>query len=195
MYRLGITGGIGSGKTLVCSILEILGIPVYHADEAARRLMENEPQLVSGISILLGEEVYQGGLLDRKAVAEKVFRDRRLLQELNGLVHPAVREDFLAWESKQGEAPYVAEEAAIMFESGADRLMDLTVLVYAPEEMRISRVMQRDGSDREEVVRRMRSQMDEEEKKQRAGAVITNDGSDMLLPQVIGLHEKILNRK
>jgi len=195
MFRVGVTGGIGSGKSLVCRILEILDVPVYHADLEARRLMNTHPGLVTGIRELLGDEAYREGVLDRKYVGSRVFTDEDLLQSLNRIVHPVVREDFLAWAGDQKGVPYVVEEAAILFESGADRFMDYTVLVYAPAEVRISRVVERDHVNREEVIRRMSHQWDEEEKRSRAGEVIFNDGSVMLLPQVLRIHEKISNRK
>jgi dephospho-CoA kinase len=191
MYLVGITGGIGSGKSLVCRILEILGVPVYHADQQARNLMNSQPGLVSRIRMLLGDDAYRDGMMDRNYVAGKVFGNKELLESLNRIVHPAVRQDFQHWAWKQEGVPYVVEEAAILFESGADRFMDYTVLVYAPEDIRIGRVMERDGTDREAVILRMSHQMDEEEKKQKAGEIILNDDTTLLLPQVIRLHEKM----
>lgn len=195
MYQIGITGGIGSGKTLVCSVIETLGVPVYYADREAKRLMNSHPVLKESIEGLLGKEAYRDGELDRRYVGRRVFGNRDLLEQLNSLVHPAVREDYRSWVDGWSEVPYVVEEAAILFESGANRNLDITVLVYAPSELRIRRVMQRDGVSKEEVQRRMLHQMDEEEKRILADEVIVNDDREMVLPQIIALHEKILKRR
>ncbi len=192
MFRVGLTGGIGSGKSLICSILEKLGVSVYYADAEARSLMDNDPALKVKIVELFGEQAYSGGSLDRQYLAGRLFGDAELLASMNTVVHPAVREDFKRWADLQKGVPYVVEEAAILFESGAHREMDHTVLVYAPEEVRIGRVMERDGCDRESVLRRMGHQWSEEELKKLADHVIVNDGQQMLLPQVIELHNKLL---
>jgi dephospho-CoA kinase len=194
MYQVGITGGIGSGKTLVCSVLSKLGVPVYDADGEARRLMNKLPVLMQGIEELLGKEAYREGRLDRKYVGSRVFGNHELLTRLNGLVHPAVRENYRSWVNQWRDAPYVVEEAAILFESGAYRFLDRTVLVFAPSDLRITRVMHRDGIGREEVKKRMMHQMDEEEKRVLADEVVVNDEKNMLLPQIIALHNKIVNR-
>lgn len=194
MYKLGLTGGIGSGKTLVCQIFEKLGIPVYYADTAARDLMNTDPELKAGIRQMFGDEAFGEEGLNRQYLADSVFGDPEKLSGLNALVHPAVRTDFLRWSLQQKGSPYVLEEAAILFESGASTEMDLTVLVYAPEELRINRVMKRDGLRREDVLKRMAHQLSEEQKKEMADHVLINDGSRMLLPQVIDLHNKMLNR-
>ena len=195
MFKLGLTGGIGSGKTLVCQIFEKLGIPVYYADIAARDLMNTDPQLKVGIRQMFGEEAFGEDGLNRQYLADSVFGDPEKLSGLNELVHPAVRKDFFKWSLQQKGSPYVLEEAAILFESGASTGMDLSVLVYAPEELRISRVMKRDGLRREDVLKRMGHQMSEEKKLEMADHVLINDGSRMLLPQVIDLHNNMLNRR
>ena len=195
MYQLGLTGGIGSGKTLVCSILEKLGVPVYYADSAARRLMNSDAKLRNSIVGIFGAEVYNGAVLNRNLLARKVFGNQEMLEKLNAMVHPAVRKDYSGWVESQKVAPYVVEEAAILFESGADRLMDGSVLVYAPEALRIKRVMKRDGVDEESVRSRMIHQMDEDKKKKRADHIIYNDEKEMLLPQVIALHNKVINSR
>lgn len=192
MFRVGLTGGIGSGKSLICSILEKLRVPVYYADAEAKRLMNNDPVLKTQIMDLFGDKAYSRGSIDRKYLAGLVFGDGELLASLNYVVHPAVREDFKRWADLQKGVPYVVEEAAILFESGAHRELDQAVLVYAPVEVRISRVMERDGCDRESVLRRMDHQLSEEELKKLADHVIVNDGQQMLLPQVIELHNKLL---
>lgn len=195
MLQLGLTGGIGSGKTLVCSVLEKLGIAVYYADTEARRLMSSDKELRLHIMEVFGPEVYDGASLNRDLLAKKVFGDGTMLAKLNALVHPVVRRDYSNWVETQKDAPYVVEEAAILFESGADRLLDGSVLVYAPEKMRIRRVMKRDGVDEASVRSRMVHQMDESEKKKRADHIIYNDEKEMLLPQIIALHNKFLNSR
>jgi len=194
MFQVGLTGGIGSGKTLVCKVLEKLGVGVYYADEEARKLMNVDSGLRKQIEGLFGKEAYQDGELNRELLARKVFGDPALLAKLNALVHPVVRQHYSGWVDLQANVPYLVEEAAILFESGSDRYMDLTVLVYADEEERIQRVMRRDGADREEVLRRMKTQLSEEKKKELTDYIIYNDGKEMLLPQIIKLHNSILKR-
>lgn len=195
MFKLGVTGGIGSGKTLVCQVFEKLGVAVYNADSAARALMNSHPELRAGIVQMFGEEAYGDEGLNRSYLAGIVFGDSKKLSLLNQLVHPVVRQDFLNWAELQENSPYVVEEAAILFESGAHAFLDQSVLVYAPEELRIERVMKRDGMGREQVLKRMGHQMEEEEKLKLADHVLRNDGTRMLLPQVIALHKKILERR
>jgi dephospho-CoA kinase len=194
MFQVGVTGGIGSGKTLVCSVLEKLGVPVYRADQKARKLMGEDPELKGRIVEFFGEEAYLGGALNRSYLAERVFGNGEMLNKLNALVHPAVRKDYERWLTEQTDAPYVVEEAAILFESGASRWMDLVVMVYAPEVLRIARVMKRDGVNEETVRRRMAHQMAEEEKRARSDLVIINDENGRLLPQILEVHQHILKR-
>ena len=195
MYQLGLTGGIGSGKTLVCSMLEKLGVPVYYADTEARRLMNCDSTLVGQIVKLFGTEAYKEDSLNRDFLAKEVFGDPEMLAKLNAMVHPMVRKDYTQWLEFQTEAPYVVEEAAILFESGVGNILDGSVLVYAPEWLRIQRVKHRDGVDEANVRRRMMHQMDEEDKMKLADHIIYNDEKQMLLPQVIALHRKILNSR
>jgi dephospho-CoA kinase len=195
MLMVGLTGGIGSGKTLVCSIFEKLKVPVYHADEAARRLMNSDAGLMESIREMFGDQAYGRDGLNRAYLAGLVFGDEERLSGLNKLVHPAVRDDFKRWAGQQRDAAYVIEEAAILFESGASQEMDLTILVHAPEEVRIRRVMERDGVSRVEVLKRIRHQMREETLMKMADHHLLNDGTTMILPQVVELHNKILNRK
>jgi dephospho-CoA kinase len=194
MFQVGLTGGIGSGKTLVCGVLEKLGVAVYYADEQARRLMDEDQELKGRIVDFFGEEAYIDGALNRPFLAGRIFGDDQLLYMLNHLVHPVVRRDYTGWLERQKEVPYVVEEAAILFESGAARWLDLKVLVYAPELLRISRVMRRDGMDEMQVRERMKHQMDEEEKRALADMVIINDETEMLLPRIIEVHQEILKR-
>jgi dephospho-CoA kinase len=191
MYRVGITGGIGSGKSLVCSILELFGVPVYYADLEARRLMNEDVELRSALKAEFGDGIYKGGELDRQKMGSRVFGEPRLLEKINQMVHPVVRKDFDNWCKACENVPYVVEEAAILFESGAAKQMNMSVLVYAPIALRISRVVDRDGLSSDEVKKRMSYQLDEEEKKRRADSIIINDETSLLLPQIVSLHEEI----
>ena len=192
MLKAGITGGIGSGKSVVCQVFTALGIPVFNADEAARYLMDNDPALVHSIRHLLGNDIYSGMALDRKKVAAIVYKDPAALHKLNALVHPVTVSYSHKWIAMQ-QAPYIIKEAAIFFESNSYRDMDVMIGVFAPEELRVQRAMQRGGLNREQVAAIIDEQMNEEEKMKRCDYVITNDGQTAVLPQVLDLH-KILTR-
>ncbi len=189
MKVIGITGGIGSGKTTTCQIFEQLNVPVYYADVRAKQLMAEEP-LRSKITQAFGEKAYENGQLDRAYLASEVFSSKEKLSVLNGLVHPAVADDFDEWLEQNDKAPYVLKEAAILFESGAYHAVDYTVLVIAPEEVRIARVVERDGTTEDEVIKRMNNQWTQERKVKLADHIINNDGSKLLIPQVLELHNK-----
>lgn len=192
MLKIGITGGIGTGKTTVCRIFESFGTPIFDADRAAKQIMNTDPDLISRIKQAFGDQAYlSGGELDRKYLAGKVFNDQRALDQLNALVHPAAIKAFIDWAAEQ-TAPYIVKEAAILFESGSHRDCDYTILVTAGESVRIARVMKRDGIDEESVRYRMSKQMPEEEKEQLADFIIQNNGTQALLPQVLKLHQHFL---
>lgn len=193
MLKVGITGGIGSGKSTVCQVFETLGIPVFYADKAARELTESDPSIIQGMKSLFGAEVYVDGKLDRKKVAEAAFANRGILEQMNEIIHPATIAHAKKWAEVQ-TTPYAIKEAAIFFESGSDKDMDVMIGVYAPKEMRIERTMQRDNISREKVLERMARQMDEEEKMKRCDHVITNDGKTAIIPQVLQLHELLLQQ-
>lgn len=190
MKVVGITGGIGSGKTTVCSIFAALGVPVYYADDRAKFLMANDPNLKKRIVEVFGDESFRDGKLNRAYLADRVFSSDSQLDLLNTLVHPAVAEDFKQWVLQQHEVPYVLKEAAILFESGSYRSVDGTVLVTAPEHIRIERVMKRDGVSKDAVLSRMSKQWTDEQKVTLADHIIENDGYQLVVPQVIELHRK-----
>lgn len=190
MRVVGITGGIGSGKTTTCMIFESLGVPVYYADNRAKELMVNDEVLRGKIVSAFGNDAYVNGRLNRAYLANQVFNSKEKLSVLNGMVHPAVADDFESWLEQQKEANYVLKEAAILFESGAYHDVDITVLVIAPEQIRIERVMERDHSTKMEVLRRMKNQWTQERKAKLADHIINNDGSHLIIPQVLVLHEK-----
>ncbi len=190
--QIGITGGIGSGKSLVCKIFQSLGIPVYDADSHAKILMTTDGILVDQIKKEFGSLSYdQHGNLNRKLVSEIVFNDETKLQKLNALVHPRVAFDYDSWLTEHVGKPYVLKEAALLFESGSFRLLDKTIVVTAPEPMRVSRVLKRDSQrTKQEVVKIIRNQMEEEEKLKRADFIIQNNETELIMPQVLKLHER-----
>lgn len=195
--RVGVTGGIGSGKTTVCRIFETLGIPVYYADHWAKWLIEHDPELRQGIIGLFGPEAYTGdGAYNRTYVAGRVFADKKLLQSLNALVHPCVEAHSRAWHEQQRGTgcPYTLREAALLVESGGYRFLDALIVVTAPEELRIRRVMERDGMNEDAVRARLQNQMPEAEKVALADFVIHNDGQRALIPQVLAIHRVLLER-
>lgn len=190
MTVVGITGGIGSGKTTICKVFEHLGVPVYYADSRAKELMSHNEVLKRKIIQAFGERAYASGELDRKYLAKTVFESKSKLSVLNGLVHPAVADDFEEWLDANKKAPYVLKEAAILFESGAYQSVDVSVLIIAPEELRIKRVINRDASSREEVLQRINNQWTQERKAKLADYIITNDGLQLVIPQVLEFHNK-----
>lgn len=184
--KIGITGGIGSGKSVVCRLFSMLGAAVYDSDSRARGLMEADAVLSASIRRSFGEESYNNGHLNRSYLAGRVFGDGQALALLNSLVHPAVTDDFLKWAAVQ-QGSYVIAESAILYESGMNACMDATVTVSAPEELRIERVMLRDGSSRREAESRIRNQMSDALREELARYVIYNDGRLLVWPQVLSL--------
>lgn len=183
MLQVAITGGIGSGKSMVCKIIECLGFPVYYADERGRYISQNDPLVLQGIKDHFGPSVFNNGVLDRAALGGIVFKDKAKLEILNKLIHPAVRQDYKAW-LEENPSPIVFSEIAILFEIGRYRDFDKTVLVTAPEQLRIDRVIQRNGWTENEIRSRMANQWQDEQKAELAYYVIQNDGSEALIPQV-----------
>lgn len=191
--KVGITGGIGSGKSLVARIFEVLGIPVYFADEAARELQNKDPELKRQINQLFGNEAYVDGKLNRKFIASIVFTDKGKLEKLNAIVHPATINAAAIWMKSQQTA-YAIKEAALIFESGAQRDLDIVIGVTAPESLRIKRTMNRDAISEDEVRKRMEQQLQDRIKMRLCDYVIYNDENQLLIPQVLDVHEKILKR-
>ena len=194
MLKVGITGGIGSGKTTVCQVFETLGIPVFYADYEAKQLIERNDEVVNQIKLLFGEDIYGDGGLNRERVASIVFNDPTLLEKLNNIVHPAILRYANQWMEKQN-APYVLKEAAIFFESGSNKDMDFMIGVYAPEETRIGRVMERDKVGREKVLKRMSQQMKDADKMKLCDHVIVNDDVSAIIPQVLEIHQILLSKQ
>jgi dephospho-CoA kinase len=191
MLKIGLTGGIGSGKSTVATIFETLGIPVYYADDAARRIMNNDKELKAVLVKHFGEETYQQDKLNRTYLASVVFNNKEKLDLLNSLTHPATIRDANRWIQEQ-TSPYIIKEAALLFESGADKYLDQVIGVDAPLELRIRRTMERDRITRDEVLLRMNRQMNEEEKIKRCDFVVYNNEHQLVIPQVLKLHEEFL---
>jgi len=191
MLRIGITGGIGSGKSTVADIFNVLGIPVYSSDDASKRLMVEDKDLKKNIIESFGEESYVNGILNRKYLAAQVFNDSQKIALLNSFVHPATINDARRWTEKQNTA-YTVKEAALIFESGSDKFLDYVIGVKSPVDLRVTRAMTRDNVTREQVEARMKLQMDEDEKMKRCDFIIINDEQQMLIPQVLLLHERFL---
>lgn len=190
MLKVGVTGGIGSGKSTACRIFSVLGIPVFDADREGKRLLTEDPGVRNAVATAFGADMLVGGLPDRKRLASLVFRDQAALRQLNGIIHPAVRGAFQAWAANQ-HAPYVIQEAAILVETGAFRLMDHLVVVSAPEAERLRRVMLRDAVSEADVRARLRNQATDMEREAVADTVLVNDGVRLLIPQVLALHAKL----
>jgi dephospho-CoA kinase len=189
--KLGITGGIGSGKTSVCRVFSVLGIPIFSADPEAQAIMNNDDSIISGINRIAGKDLYPGGILNRGELASLIFNNPDILSSVNSLVHPAVFRQFQEWAEVQ-TTPYVIMEAAILFESGASKFVDRVATVIAPVEERISRVIKRNKLSREQVMERIRNQMDDEERIKISDYVINNSENEMIIPVILGIHEDIL---
>ena len=187
MLKVGLTGGIGSGKITVAEVFRQLGVSVYSSDDRAKALMSEDLILRTSLISLFGEQAFLNGVLNRSYIASKVFANSQLLDHLNALVHPVVERDFQAWCLSQ-KGCYIIKEAAILFESGANNGLDKVVLVEAPKELRINRVVKRDGCERADVIARIDKQWPDEKKKALSDDVIINDEKSSLLEQVLKLH-------
>lgn len=191
MLTIGLTGGIGSGKSLVGRVFEALRIPVFRADDHGRLVLDSDDEVKRAVKELIGEEAYTNELANRKYIAGIVFENDEKLQALNRIIHPAVGRAFQAWKSSLGTVPYCIREAAILFESGTDQDCDRIICVSAPEELRIQRVMDRDSVSASDVRLRMAQQMPQSEKEERSDYVIQNDGTQPVIPQVMHVHREL----
>ena len=193
MLKVAITGGIGSGKSLVCQVFKTLGIPIFDADAVSNHLVEHDATLKTAITELFGKEAYKNNIYNRKYIASIVFSQAEMLQALNALVHPKAIEAAKQWFEKQ-QSPYAIKEAAILFESNSEKDIDIIIGVTAPEQIRIERVMQRTGYSKEEVIKRMQQQMPDEEKMAKCNYVIQNNDTDAILPQILQIHQQLINK-
>ena len=193
MLRIGITGGIGSGKSIVARVFNNLGIPVYNADTAAKRLMETDPELQAAIRQHFGDDTFVKGKLDRSYLASIVFKDKAKLDTLNALVHPVTIRDAELWMQQQN-SPYALKEAALIFESGSQSSLDFVIGVSAPQSLRIHRVMQRDGLSREEVLKRIDKQLEQSLVMRLCDYVVVNNDQQLVVPQVLAVHAELVTK-
>lgn len=192
-FDIGITGGIGAGKTLISSIFKNLGIPVYYADERAKFLMNHDKKLIHEIIETFGPQAFLNGKLNRSYLANHVFDNKDKLELLNRMVHPAVGEDYRQWRKQYLDRPYTLKEAALLFETGSFHELDQTILVYAPLQLRIQRVILRDPlRTRTDIEKIVRNQMPEDEKKKLADHIIYNDDTQLVIPQVLKIHHLLI---
>jgi dephospho-CoA kinase len=191
MLKIGLTGGIGSGKTTVAKIFELLNVPVYYADEATKRLYHTDAALMASVKKNFGEDIYTAGKLNRSKLGAIVFSDPKKLTLLNKLAHPPTIKDAEDWMSTQ-TAPYIIKEAALLFESGSYKGLDYVIGVRSSVELRIKRIVERDGVTKDEVIKRMQRQMDEESKMAQCDFIIENNEQELVIPQVLNLHEKFM---
>ncbi|MEJ6982599.1 dephospho-CoA kinase [Pedobacter sp. P351] len=192
MLKIGITGGIGSGKTTVCKLFQLQNIPVFYADQQAKTIMQTDTRLVDDLKAEFGQDVYsKEGLLDRRKLGGLVFNDEQKLKQLNSLVHPAVFRAFDVWV-KQQHASYVLKEAALLFESGSYKDCDYVILVKSPKDLKVKRIIERDSISESDVLKRMNKQLSDEEKEKKSDFILYNDEKQMLISQVLKLHEIFL---
>ena len=192
--RIGITGGIGSGKSIICRIFQTLGIPIYDADSRAKWIVNHHPDLRKELVAEFGPETYDAeGKYNRAYMAKQVFNDGNRVKVLNKLIHPRVGQDFLDWIQQNAQAPYLLKEAALMFESGSYLALDKVITVFAPEEVRIQRILRRDPyRSKDQIKAIFGKQLAEEEKIKRADFVVHNDDQQLVIPQVLALHNQFL---
>jgi dephospho-CoA kinase len=183
MKRIGLTGGIGSGKSFIAQIIEHMGYPVYYSDKRSKELTKSNPSIKTGLISLFGEEVYSDNELNTQLVATKIFQNEEMRQKVNELIHPIVRKDFEDWVTNQ-KSTLVFNEAAILFETGSYKNFDANILICAPLELKIKRVMKRENCSREEVLARMSKQWSDDEKSKLADFIINNDDCDPILTQL-----------
>ncbi|MCX6297237.1 MAG: dephospho-CoA kinase [Bacteroidetes bacterium] len=192
MVKIGITGGIGSGKSTVCKVFEILGVPIFYADVESKKILSGDDIINKKIISTFGKSILDdAGLIERKKLATIVFNNKDELEKLNTILHPAVALHFENWVKKQN-TPYVLKEAAILFESGAYKQVDKKIVIVAPLELKIKRTISRDAITVEEVLSRMKNQLTDEEKIKRSDFVIYNDEQQLLVPQVLQIHSLLI---
>lgn len=194
--KIGITGGIGSGKSYVCNHFASMGVPIYNADTEARNITNTNSIIREKLSILFGHQLYDNNQqLIKEALAKIIFQDKAALERVNSIIHPEVHKHFKQWYEQHQHQAYIIKEAAIMFESGSNKLMDAVVMVYAPLELRVERAMKRDNRTRQQIMERIANQLDDEKKRKMSDYIIINDQQKMLLPQIIQLHQQFLSWK
>ncbi|MBN1416550.1 MAG: dephospho-CoA kinase [Bacteroidales bacterium] len=191
MIKVGVTGGIGSGKTTACKVFECLGVPVYYADEAARLLVDSDQDIRNSLIALFGNDIYEGNTLNRTLFASLVFNNRQLLEAANQIIHPSVRADFNSWVRMHESKDYVIEEAAILFESGSNALIDKCITIVSPVEIRIKRIIKRPGMTSERIKSIMANQWTDEKKVKLSDFVVINDEKSLIIPQILFIHRQL----
>jgi len=192
MLKVGITGGIGAGKSLVCRIFETMNVPVFHADDESKKILFNDEKVVDELRKTFGEEIFSEGIPDRKKIASIVFRNQEKLKFLNSILHEITFQHFTEWVLEKKNAPYTLMEAALIYESGAEKFLDKVIAVASPEAIRIKRTMERDRLTEQEVRARMKNQLEPEVVEKRADFTIVNDEEQLIIPQVCAIHEQLL---
>ncbi|HBF88366.1 MAG TPA: dephospho-CoA kinase [Bacteroidales bacterium] len=193
MLKIGVTGGIGSGKSVVCTIFKQLGIPIFNADIEAKRIMVSNQNVVNQIKLNFGDVIYnEDSSINKKKLADIIFTNKEALKIINSIIHPEVKNEFEYWACLQNSKPYVIEESAILFESGAYKNFDKIISVISPIGLRIMRVIARDGVTKNQVLSRMNSQISDDEKIKLSDYIVYNDDSKMLIPQILDLHSKLI---
>jgi dephospho-CoA kinase len=191
MIRVALTGNIGAGKSTVCRIFELLGVPVYHADAEAKKFLADSA--IVGILVKqFNDVILTDSKIDRQKLAAVVFRDREALEFLNSVIHPLVREDLRKWIARNANVPYIIQEAAILFESGFDSEFDKIILVVSPHDLVLKRLRDRDGLSEKEIENRLIHQWDQDKKKGLSDFVIYNDEKHLVIPQVLEIHKKLM---
>jgi len=192
MITIGLTGGIGSGKTLISNIFKIFGISVFNADDIAKFIINNNEKVINTLKKKYGFDIYSNNIINKKKLSKIIFHNKNELDYINKLIHPLVFDNFNEWKNKQ-KSPYVIMEAAILFESNANKLCNKTITVFSPKQTRINRIKERDKISEDEIKKRMKHQLDENEKIKLADYIIYNDNKQAILPQIINIHNSILN--
>ena len=184
--KIGITGGIGSGKTMVCKIFEVMDIPVYYADIESKKIVNNDIEIKNNLILLFGKSIYlQNKTIDKKQFSEIIFNDKQILEKVNSIIHPVVKKHYEQWLVENKEYKYTIKEAAILFESGSYKQVDKIITVVSPLEKRIERICKRDSLDRELILKKINNQMSDEEKIKNSDFVIYNNDKTLLLPQIL----------
>lgn len=194
MLKVGLTGGIGSGKSLICDAFRHLGVPVFNADNESKFIINSDANVIAKLKIEFGDDIYENDKINKPKLASLIFNDDEALKKVNSILHPKVREYFLKWCTIHKKAPYVIEEAAILFESNAYKELDITINVHADELIRINRVVKRDNTNPDLVKDRIKNQLSDKDRIKLADFTINNNGNEMVLPQILEIHKNILNR-
>jgi len=193
MITAGITGGIASGKSVVCEVFKLLGVPVYNADTAAKVLANTDREIKNDLIKLFGDDIYEGNNLNRKKLSEIIFNNKTALENTNKIIHPRVINDFLRWAEEHKDHKYILMEAAILYESGTYKMLDKVITVTAPKQIRISRALSRENFTKQIIENIQKNQILDEEKVKRSHYVILNDNKTLILPQILRIHQQLLN--